>query len=116
MPNESAAPNPREILHKYYGTSNYGEVSSMRLRDAMNFEPPPPPSNEFYKMEFPYTAPQHPRLPSFSEIEDAWYNPANDLNAHGLRTVCRFGDCVIKIDLQPGILQVCILFMLFSSN
>jgi hypothetical protein len=89
----------------------------MRLYDAMNFEPPPPPSNEFYKMKFPYTAPQYPRLPSLSEIEDAWNNEANVLSAeNGFRPVCRFGDCVIKMDFQPAILQVCTLFMLFSNN
>jgi len=93
-----------EIFQEHFNTTDFWEVSS-RKRKVYSTRDHGLRLSELTKIQLPYEALDHPKLPSLEELEDAFGN--NPLyRRHHSRQVCKIGDILVKVGPQKNLIQV----------
>ncbi|KAI8934476.1 hypothetical protein NX059_008178 [Plenodomus lindquistii] len=90
-----------DILEEYFGQQTRSEIESAQWQSLM---PTGKPVAYYSKLQLPYEAPQHPRIPSIEEIDE---NMENNRFSSSLTSgpVCRIGPVVVKGSPYVTIIQ-----------
>ncbi|KAF1840885.1 uncharacterized protein K460DRAFT_436368 [Cucurbitaria berberidis CBS 394.84] len=89
-----------EILQEHFNVQTFNEAFPTYLKELASF---PMPLSSWTKLQLPYEASSHPRIPSFDEIDRAMKE--DRLKGGASSDVCKVGTCVVKMSYNPIILQ-----------
>lgn len=94
----------KQVLLEEYGVSTVAAASEVLDQARLDLEETRPPLNQWIKMDFPYIAPNAPKLPSFDDLQKAM--KTDKFKIHSMNNVCRIGEFVVKCNHSYSLLQV----------
>jgi hypothetical protein len=94
----------QEVCFQNYGIRDARDHKFRKLWLDDTFSPRLPPAEQWFKMQLPYEAPEHPLLSTQEEIVRSMME--KKVGHHHAGTVCRARDCFVKRKRCPLVVQV----------